>query len=163
MKNYYNIKIIKVIIKKEKIRNACRKAILNKRRKSKGFTLIEIIAVIAIIGILSAAILPNVNGYIKEAKKVKVVDQCRKVVMAAESYRLRYNVLQNNIQVSDMKIKDGVSKYLNEVTLSNLPSETTLEQCYRIVNGAEFDIEGDNDMLKTETITNTTSLSQKNE
>ena len=46
-----------------------------------------------------------------------------------------------------------------KLTLSNLPSETTLEQCYRIVNGAEFDIEGDNDMLKTVTITNTTSLS----
>ena len=58
-----------------------------------------------------------------------------------------------------MKIKDGVSKYLDEVNLNNLPSETTLKQCYRIVNGAEFDIEGDNDMLKTLTITNTTSLS----
>ena len=43
------------------------------------------------------------------------MDQCRKVVMAAESYRLRYNALQDSIQVSDMKIKDGVSKYLNEV------------------------------------------------
>ena len=149
MKNFYIIKIIKVVFKKEKIKSAC--------KKSKGFTLIEIIAVIAIIGILSAAILPNVNGYIKEAKKVKVVDQCRKVVMAAESYRVRYNALQNNIQVSEMKTKDGVRKYLNEVTLNNLPSETTLEQCYRIVNGAEFDIEGDNDILKTSTITNTTS------
>ena len=58
-----------------------------------------------------------------------------------------------------MKIKDGVSKYLKEVTLSNLPSGTTLDQCYRIVNGAEFDIEGDNDMLKTATITNTNTTS----
>ena len=148
MKNYYNIKIRKVIIKKEKIRNACRKVILNKRRKSKGFTLIEIIAVIAIIGILSAAILPNVNGYIKEAKKVKVVDQCRKVVMAAESYKLRYKTLEGNITVKSMQGKDGVAKYLDEANLNNLPADTTLQQCYSIVNGVEFDIEGDNDMLK---------------
>ena len=53
----------------------------------------------AIIGILAAAILPNVSGYIKEAKKVKVVDQCRKVVMAAESYKLRYNSLAGNTKV----------------------------------------------------------------
>ncbi|BCZ44325.1 hypothetical protein psyc5s11_03920 [Clostridium gelidum] len=163
MKNYYNIKIIKVIIKKEKIRNACRKVILNKRRKSKGFTLIEIIAVIAIIGILSAAILPNVNGYIKEAKKVKVVDQCRKVVMAAESYKLKNNLLEEVKTVSYMKATAGLSKYLDKNSLKNLPEDTTLSECRAIVNGGEFDIEGDNDMLKTETITNTTSLSQKNE
>jgi len=159
--NYKNSNVKRQVIMKERMKEVFKKVILKKGRKQKGFTLIEIIAVIAIIGILSAAIIPNVNGYIKEAKKVKVVDQCRKVVMAAESYRLRYNALQDSIQVSDMKIKDGVSKYLNEVALSNLPSETTLEQCYRIVNGAEFDIEGDNDMLKTVTITNTTSLSPK--
>lgn len=161
MRNYYNSKIRNVIIEKEKIRKACRKVILNKGRKSKGFTLIEIIAVIAIIGILSAAILPNVNGYIKEAKKVKVVDQCRKVVMAAESYKLKNNSLDETKTVSYMKITAGFSKYLDENSLSNLPDETTLSECRAIVNGGEFEIEGDNDILNTLTITNTNSLANE--
>jgi len=149
--NYKNSNVKRQVIMKERMKEVFKKVILKKGRKQKGFTLIEIIAVIAIIGILSAAIIPNVNGYIKEAKKVKVLDQCRKVVMAAESYKLRNNLLANSTTVSQMKTKDGVSKYLKEVNLDNLPISTTLEECYSVVNGGEFDLEN-NDMLKILTV-----------
>ena len=149
--NYKNSNVKRQVIMKERMKEVFKKVILKKGRKQKGFTLIEIIAVIAIIGILSAAIIPNVNGYIKEAKKVKVVDQCRKVVMAAESYKLRNNLLANSTTVSQMKTTGGVSKYLDEVNLSNLPDGTTLEECYSVVNGGEFDL-GSDDKLKTLTV-----------
>ena len=68
--------------------NNCRLNISIVNKKA-GFTLIELIAVIAIIIILSGVLLPKVIGYVQEAKKLKVVDQCRKVVMATESYNLR--------------------------------------------------------------------------
>ncbi len=110
-------------------------------KKKSGFTLIEVIAVIAIIGILSMLILPKVSGYIIEAKKTKVVDQCRKVVMAVESYNLKSETpLSESISVSNAKAKRGVDKYLDGVELTNIdPNNTTIKNCYDILKGLEFD------------------------
>lgn len=56
------------------------------KKKKKGFTLIELMAVIAIIAILAAVLVPTVTGYINRAKKTAVVTQVRNVVSAVETY-----------------------------------------------------------------------------
>ncbi len=147
--NYLNIKI-----RIREIKNTYSKRVLKNSKRKNGFTLIEIIAVIAIIGILATVILPNVNGYIKEAKKVKVVDQSRKVIMAIESYNLRHEAsLNENTVVNDVVSNKGVSKYLEGVKLDNLNvTSTSLKNCYEIINGAEFDFLKDTDILNPATI-----------
>lgn len=59
---------------------------LTKKRKKKGFTLIELMAVIAIIAILAAVLVPTVTGYIERSKKTAVITQIRNVVSAIETY-----------------------------------------------------------------------------
>ena len=41
------------------------------KKKQKGFTLIELIVVIAIIGVLAAILVPSMIGYIKKSKRNK--------------------------------------------------------------------------------------------
>ena len=59
---------------------------LTKKRKKKGFTLIELMAVIAIIAVLAAVLVPTVTGYITRAKKAAVITQARTVMNAVETY-----------------------------------------------------------------------------
>lgn len=115
------------------------------KQNKKGFTLIELVVVMCIIAILASALIPQISGYITEAKKMKVLDQSRTVVMAVDSYNLKNTVkLDDSSTIEKIKTNPGVSKYLNdEVKLDNLNDDTTIKDCKNIVNGAEFTIDED--------------------
>ena len=59
---------------------------LNKKRKKKGFTLVELMAVVAIIAISAVVLVPTVSGYINRSKKVAIVSQVRIALGAVETY-----------------------------------------------------------------------------
>lgn len=57
-----------------------------KKKKKKGFTLIELIAVIAILAILGVILVPKVAGYSTKANAAKDLTNAKQLLQAVEMY-----------------------------------------------------------------------------
>lgn len=77
------------------------------KRNKNGFTLIEIIVVLVIIGILMALAVPAVMKYINEAAETKAESQARAGFMAAQTIAL--DMIKENPGVSSRTIQDKIN------------------------------------------------------
>lgn len=75
--------------------------------KSKGFTLIEIMIVVAIIGILGAVAIPLYSGYANRAKRVEAEEQLMTLAAIEEDY---FNTYRKYSGKTDDE-KDNLKKY----------------------------------------------------
>ncbi|MGG7161694.1 type II secretion system protein [Clostridium baratii] len=140
--------------------------LMNKKRKKKGFTLIELVAVVAIIGILAALLVPKIAGYVEDAKKTKAIDQARKVVMAFEAINIKKDtpVKEDAINVTsiiadnptgDAKLmKDYIAPSTGDDVkkiLANLGGSLNVANCRAITEGASFELDKDSKATMTAT------------
>ena len=100
---------------------------MEKRKSKKGFTLIELIVVIAILVVLAAIALPTFNGLIEQSKVAVAEANARTVYTAAVAY-LAMNPGTENFKEKSDDARDytAVEAYLGDgfkATIDNIVTE----------------------------------------
>ena len=123
----------------------------NLNNKKKGFTLIELVAVMAIIAILSAAFIPRFGNYITQAKKVSILNEAKSIVTAYESVKYKSTTKNENETIgSDLQ---GDNLPIEKDSLKKL-GNATVAQCKLLVDTENHDFTLNDNTI---TISNTDS------
>lgn len=104
-----------------------------KSQKKKAFTLMELVTVLAVISILSAAFIPKVGNYINEAKKVAVLNEAKTVVTAYEGARYRINS-NDSITIENL-INQG---HLESDSIKKINSKFSVSQCKKLMDTENY-------------------------
>jgi len=121
------------------------------RLREKGFSLIEMIGVLAVIAILAAMVAPKVFDVIEDAKVSTLVDNVKQMTTAASKFykdtgRFPYhnpanaNAIYHQLINNNAKIANWKGPYVDEEMQSPFPTSVN----YYLWYGAQgFDIDGD--------------------
>lgn len=72
------------------------------RKKRKGFSLVELVVVMAIIGILLVVMAPNYKGFIDSAKNTAVQADARTVLTMLDLYEVKYGEVDGTTTVGTL-------------------------------------------------------------
>ena len=107
--------------------------IIKLKNSKKGFTLIELVTVLAIIAILSSAFIPKISNYITEAKKVAVLNEAKTVVTAYESSKIRL-YSDESITISSLSDKG----HLEKDSIKKIPNTFSVAQCKQLMDTENY-------------------------
>jgi type IV pilus assembly protein PilA len=126
-----------------------------KKKKKYGFTIIEIITVLVVIGILAGILVPNFNKYIVDSKKVEVKSIIREFVMAVETAEISDKIkFSNSDSVASILSEGGekaksINKYISNSDDLNRINNLNIEDAKKIANyEKDFEIDKKGNFLR---------------
>ena len=116
-----------LMIKKMKFNNVTKKS-LSRLNSSSGFSLIEVMVVIVILGILATMIVPRIMGRPDEARRTKAMLDIKSISQALELYRLdnyQYPTTEQGLHALVVKptIEPIPPKWKSDGYLSKVPMD----------------------------------------
>ena len=93
-------------------------------KKNSGFSLLELIIVIAIMAVLIAILAPNLIGYVGKARNAKLTEECRQCVLAAQLIAIDRYAL-GELDSGDTEADVGFKAEIREV--AGIPPESNVD------------------------------------
>ena len=98
----------------------------NLKNKKKGFSLVELVVVMAIIGILMVALAPNYKGFIKSAQNTAVQADAKSLSTMVDLYNIRNTTaLADTVKVSELSATLASNNTTEAVTITEFLTDLT--------------------------------------
>lgn len=103
-------------------------------KNNKGFTLIELISIMVILGILALIAIPSISKHVNESREVAYKEQVERIVSATKKYVIESDEFlyseKDKIQITLLELKKN--GYLENEDLYNPITEKELNGCVNV-------------------------------
>lgn len=120
------------------------------RRQSSGFTLIELIVVMAVIGILVLLAAPKFLGYTERARETKYIHTAKVVETALEAYLINGGVFPNDLEVVDETLLEEAATNMSLIGINGYVSnveDVYYELTYDFIHKLDVKIYASNELF----------------